>query len=169
MMGSKSWITTFPLWWLWTFFLAIIFSFIYWIHYSFTGDGPSLDEELSRSMAQIELDRKKAATAAPDGKEISPEEMLAQGKLTFNTNCAACHMENGAGSVGPNLTDAYWIHGDTPEDFRKVIEEGVLDKGMPPWKAILRPHQIDALLAYLETFRNKNVPGGKGPQGEKVN
>lgn len=156
-----------PLWWLWTFFGAIIFSFVYWIHYSFTGDGPNLDEELARGMAQVESNRQKSSESE-GGKEMSKEEVLAMGKKIFGTNCAACHLENGGGSVGPNLTDAYWIHGATPEDHKKVIEEGVLDKGMPPWKAILRPNEIDAVVAYVETFKNTNVEGGKAPQGEKV-
>ncbi len=158
-----------PLWWLWTFFGAIVFSFIYWIHFSLSGDGLSLDEELSRGMAQVERDRQKA-NASPEGENApSAEEVLALGKKIFNTNCAACHLETGGGSVGPNLTDAYWIHGATQEDWKRVVMEGVLDKGMPPWKAILRPNEVLAVVTYLETFKDTNVSGGKAPQGEKVN
>ncbi len=157
-----------PLWWLWTFFGAIIFSFIYWIHYSLSGDGPTLDEELSRGMAKIEANRNKA-TETSGGEEMSPEQVLALGQKVFVSNCAACHLENGGGSVGPNLTDAYWIHGSDDEAMKVLILEGVLDKGMPPWKAILRPKEVDAVIAYVNTLKNTNVKDGKAPQGEKVN
>ncbi len=158
-----------PTWWLWTFFGAIIFSFIYWLHYTVSGDGPSLDEELRRGMAQIAQQRALQEKGGEEGPKASSGEILALGQKLFKANCAACHLENGGGSVGPNLTDAYWIHGPSPEAMAQVVLEGVLDKGMPPWKAILRPSEVEAVVAYVETLQNTNVKGGKAPQGEKVN
>ena len=38
-----------PTWWLWTFFLAIIFAFLYFIHYEF-GGGETLQQELQVAM-----------------------------------------------------------------------------------------------------------------------
>ena len=157
-----------PMWWLWTFFGAIIFSFIYWIHYSLVKDGPSLDEELARDMARIEQLRKKTDGSDIGAKEISDEERLALGKSLFNANCASCHKQDGGGSVGPNLTDNDWVHGPTKEAIKKVVEEGVLDKGMPPWKGILRPNEVVAVVQFVESLKGKNVANGKAPQGEKV-
>lgn len=157
-----------PLWWLWTFFGAIIFSFIYWLHYSFTGDGPSLDETLKAQMAQIEQNRQKAAQKSESGEGPSEEEMLAMGQQTYRNYCASCHMENGGGSVGPNLTDDYWIHGAETASIKKVIVEGVLNKGMPAWSDVLKPQEIKAVVMYVENFKGTNVAGGKEPQGEKI-
>jgi cytochrome c oxidase cbb3-type subunit III len=157
-----------PLWWLWTFFGAIIFSFIYWLHYSFSGDGPTLDQELQTAMARIEQNRQKIAQES-GGSEISEEMLLANGKKVYQNFCASCHLDNGGGSVGPNLTDDYWIHGAERKDITRVIVEGVLEKGMPAWGGVIKPTDIEAVVVYVESLKGKNVSGGKGPQGEKVN
>ena len=157
-----------PLWWLWTFFGAIIFAFIYWIHYSLVKDGPSLDQELAQGMAVIEMQRQSASQAPSDGEEVSEEDLVAQGSKIFKSNCASCHLENGGGSIGPNLTDAYWIHGADAASIKTVILDGVLDKGMPPWKAILRPSEIKTVVAFVLSLKNSNVPDGKAAQGDKV-
>lgn len=158
-----------PLWWLWTFYGAIIFSFVYWLHYSYSGDGPSLDDELAQGMATIEMQR-KTAEETPAGEEGPSEEVLiAQGQKIYNINCASCHLENGGGSIGPNLTDDFWIHGSDEKGIKAVIEDGVLDKGMPPWKAILRPGDVNSVVRFVISLKGKNVSGGKAPQGEKVN
>lgn len=156
-----------PLWWLWTFFAAIIFSFIYWIHYSFSGDGPSLDQELDAGMAKIERQRSEAAKQGA-GTEVTPEQLAAKGKELFMVNCSSCHKADGGGSVGPNLTDGFWIHGNTSEDITQVVQDGVLAKGMPPWKDVLKPGDIQSVVAFIETMKNTNVKNGKAPQGEKV-
>ena len=159
-----------PLWWLWTFFGAIIFGFIYWLHYDFSGDGPSLDDELRQGMAVIEQQRNKAQESpSKEGEGPTLEELFAKGQTIYKMNCAACHLENGGGSIGPNLTDDYWLHGADEDSVKKVVEEGVLAKGMPPWKAILRPNDVKSVVAFVLSLKGKNVSGGKAPQGEKVN
>ena len=70
--------------------------------------------------------------------------VLAAGRETFTTMCAACHAADGGGGIGPNLTDEYWIHGAAASDIHRTISEGVLEKGMPNWGRVLRPEQIDA-------------------------
>ena len=37
---------------------------------------------------------------------------LQNGATVYITNCIACHGANGEGSIGPNMTDSYWINGD---------------------------------------------------------
>lgn len=157
-----------PLWWLWTFFGAIIFSFLYWIHYHHNGGGLSLDEELTQGMAQIENQRNSAQQTTEGGEGPSVEELTAQGEKIYQINCASCHMKNGGGSIGPNLTDDYWIHGSDEESIQKVIAKGVLDKGMPPWEAIIRPADMKAVVTFVVSLKGKNVEGGKAPQGDKV-
>jgi len=80
----------------------------------------------------------------------------------------ACHGDKGQGLVGPNLTDAYWIHGKgTRADIFKVIHDGVPDKGMLAWGEILKPEEVIAVSSFVFSIRNTNVPG-KAPQGDKV-
>ena len=159
-----------PLWWLWTFFGAIIFAFVYWLHYDVSKDGPTLDQELSADMARIESQRQQAESGAGSGEGSGPsaEELLAAGGKVYKNFCASCHLENGGGSIGPNLTDDYWIHGASTQAITQVIEAGVLDKGMPAWKGVLKPGDITAVVVFVESLKGKNVATGKAPQGEKV-
>ena len=62
-----------------------------------------------------------ATPAAAQGKApagVTPA-AIAKGDSVFHTTglCYACHGANAAGAVGPNLTDAEWIHGDGSYDF----------------------------------------------------
>ena len=159
-----------PLWWLWTFFGAIIFSFVYWIHYSFVEDGPSLDQELSAQMQMIEKQREKSQEVASTGaKQIDQAQLLAHGGKIFATYCASCHGDKGGGTVGANLTDAFWIYGKgQPEDITKIVKEGATSKGMPAWGAILKPFDIQAVTAFVGSLKGTNVENGKAPQGSKV-
>ncbi|MEO6420141.1 MAG: c-type cytochrome, partial [Polyangiaceae bacterium] len=70
------------------------------------------------------------------------------------------------GTIGPNLTDSYWIHGGAPDKIYATIHDGVLAKGMPAWGAQLGNSQVQSLTAFVLTLRDTNVAGGKPPQGE---
>ncbi|MCB1149993.1 c-type cytochrome, partial [bacterium] len=88
-----------------------------------------------------------------------------QGREIFQTYCVVCHLEQGQGLVGPNLTDRFWIHGGKPMDIYNTVTNGVLDKGMAAWGNQLGPTRVQAVVAYVLTLRNTNVPG-KDPQGD---
>jgi cytochrome c oxidase cbb3-type subunit 3 len=90
---------------------------------------------------------------------------VAGAREIFATRCMPCHGPQGQGVIGPNLTDDYWIHGRTLVDIRRIISEGVPDKGMVPWKDQLKPDEIDALAAYVSTLAGTNPPNPKPPQG----
>lgn len=84
--------------------------------------------------------------------------------------CSACHGMKGAGLVGPNLTDDYWINANKLEDLLYIIKDGVVEKGMQTWKEELTPYQTAKIVAYIRTLRNGNakIPLAKEPQGKKV-
>ncbi|MCB1229236.1 MAG: c-type cytochrome [Verrucomicrobiae bacterium] len=92
--------------------------------------------------------------------------VLMKGAWLFDRNCAFCHEKDGRGAVGPNLTDWYFIHGATRDDMHRVVQEGVPEKGMPTWKAILKPTDLRLIEHYVWSLRGKEVKG-KEPQGEK--
>ena len=110
-----------------------------------------------------------AAAARPLNDETlmalsKDEAAVARGKVTFTAICAACHLQNGEGLVGPNLTDNAWIHGGKPMAMHLVISEGVIAKGMPSWKATLGDAGTKDVIAYVLTLKGKNLPG-KAPEG----
>ena len=56
----------------------------------------------------------------------------------YQNNCAACHGANMEGGVGPTLLQHKWLHGEpTKANLAKIIRDGVPDKGMPSWSAVL--------------------------------
>lgn len=156
-----------PNWWLGILWGTVIFAFGYWIYYEVTHIG--LDQIAQYEAEVAELAAKNPA-AAPVTDELlvslsKDPEAIATGKQMWDQNCVACHLDKGQGSIGPNLTDAYWLHGGKPVQIHKVIASGVVEKGMPAWEKPLGQERVRALAAYVLTLKNTNVPG-KPPQGE---
>jgi len=83
------------------------------------------------------------------------------------TNCKVCHLEFGEGQTGPNLTDEFWIHGGSYKDIIRTISDGVIVKGMIPWKNQLPKSKIEQVASYILTLQGTNPPNPKAPEGEK--
>jgi cytochrome c oxidase cbb3-type subunit 3 len=158
-----------PNWWLITFWGGIVFAVIYGA-YSLTSNFQTIDEEFEQDYAVVLAAKEKAAKATSGIDETAYKSAsLTNGKSVYNTNCLACHGENGKGGIGPNLADAYWLHGKaTPTDIYEVIKKGVLTKGMPAWDAMLNKKQMLDVTAYIESIKGIKSEGEKAPQGEKV-
>ena len=90
---------------------------------------------------------------------------LGEGKKIFTTICAACHLADGGGSVGPNLTDDYWLHGGGIKDIFKTIKYGWPEKGMKSWKDDYTPVQIAQLASYVKSLHGTKPGKPKEPQG----
>lgn len=164
-----------PGWWLATFFATIIFSFIYYIHYEVSGVALSQVDELKIEMQKIEQMAKDSGgqTAAYSEDQLaailSTAEVQNQGAQIYTGKCAACHGQNGEGLIGPNLTDAFWIHGQgTRNDILTVIQNGVLDKGMPAWQGVIPDSELLAVTGYLYALKGTNPANAKAPQGQEV-
>lgn len=168
--GIEEYDNPLPTWWMVTFLGTIIFAFIYWIHYSF--GGPSLATELTEAMTVIEAQQAAHASKALTGDELIQavkDADLAVGAEQFSSKCSACHGVELQGLIGPNLTDAFWIHGKGDiADLVHVIKVGVPEKGMPPWGAALTEQEVVALVALIESKQDSNPAGAKPAQGEKV-
>ena len=141
-----------PNWWLLTFYGAIVFWIAYWLYMQQSGlamgDGKMIDEH----MAHVEA-VKLAANASLDDPSLwrmSRNSVFVEaGKSVFNGTCASCHHVNLTGGIGANLVDAVWIHGARPTDLLKVINEGVLIKGMPAWGPVLGTKKVSEVVAYV--------------------
>ena len=92
-----------------------------------------------------------------------------EGGKVFATKCAPCHGPQLQGSIGPNLTDDFWIHGKgTAAEIAQIVRQGVPDKGMPAWEALLKPEEIQQVAVYVAAAKGSNPPNPKPPQGNKV-
>ena len=83
---------------------------------------------------------------------------IERGKKTFEGICAACHKVDMTGLVGPNLTDATWLHGSTDKELYAIVMNGVPQdklkqnppKGpMPAHKNSLGSAKVLEVLAYV--------------------
>ena len=162
-----------PAWFMWLFYSTIAFAFVYMVYYHVLEYGMMQEEEYEIEMAEAKADREIfLASSANNIDESSVKEnqdaaTLEAGKAIYATNCIACHGDKGQGSVGPNLTDPYWIHGGAVGSIFKTIKYGVPEKGMISWEKTLSPKQISDVSNYIISMKGSNPPGGKAPQGNK--
>lgn len=98
-----------------------------------------------------------AAGAAPtDPQLVALGDSIFHGQAAGGT-CVTCHGQRGEGSqIGPNLTDAEWLHGDGGYQFIvNTVTTGVpspkkYPAAMPPMGgAQLTPDQVRAVAAYV--------------------
>lgn len=163
-----------PAWFMYLFYVTIAFAVGYLLIYHVFGVGQLQYEEYKTEMAVAAKEKavflSKSADKVDENtvKLTTDPSVLATGKAVFKERCAACHGENGQGTVGPNLTDDYWLHGNKINDVFKTIEYGVQSKGMPTWEKQLTPKQIADVANYVESLRGTNPPNPKEPQGTKV-
>lgn len=173
--GIQEYDNDLPKWWVYLFWLTIILGVGYagWYHGGFTNN---TFEQLSADMSQIEKD-KAAAVARSGGAASSAEsllalvakqDVLAQGKGVYAARCVVCHGDAGQGLVGPNLTDDHWINGGKITDVQRVVQEGVLTKGMLAWKGVLNPEELNSVVAYVWSLYGTNPPNPKAPDGVQV-
>ena len=94
--------------------------------------------------------------------------LIEHGKVVFtDNNCGSCHRADGGGnSIGPNLTDEYWLHGGHIKDVFSTVKNGVVEKGMPAWGKALSPQQVRDVTFYILSLQGSNPANAKKPQGE---
>lgn len=162
-----------PKWWLYLFYITIGFSFVYFGYYEM-GNGPSIQKEFESDVQELETKKLLSVKSVfPEMEKLlaaqkSPEK-IAVGKTAFQGKCLSCHGDKGQGLIGPNLTDDYWIHGDGKlESIAKIVHDGVAEKGMPPWGALLTEDELYAVTAYVKSLRGSNPAGAKAQQGQLV-
>jgi cytochrome c oxidase cbb3-type subunit 3 len=157
-----------PTWWLLTFYGAIAFGLVYWFYYHEYAIGKSQPEVYAEQMAAVAAERNVVTDESLDALALD-EEAVAAGEKIFTSQCYACH-DKGQGRVGlgSNLTDEYWVRGGAPTDIHAVVTNGIPEKGMTPWGAILGEEGVNQVVAYVLTLRNTNLEGGKPVEEEAV-
>lgn len=161
-----------PPWWLAMFYITVIFGVAYYGYNHWTSYGISSSEAWAMEMQEAE----EAIAAFRSGQAVAIDETnvtvlddpaeLALGEQLYNTNCAVCHLNTGAGLVGPNLTDEYWLHGGGIKEIFSTIKYGVPEKGMISWSSQMRPADMQRVASYILTLGGTNPPNPKEPQGE---
>lgn len=162
-----------PPWWLYGFYLTIVFAGIYLWRFHVSHTGPSSKEEYEHAVAsaQVRIDEylKKKGESVDENNVtmLTGAEDLKAGKAIFTdpAKCPACHTPEGGGNtVGPNLTDNYWLYGGGIKDIFKTIKYGT-NKGMRSWKDDLSSKQIAQVASYVKSLKGTKPPNPKEPQG----
>lgn len=172
--GIKELDNNLPPWWLYGFYISIIFAAVYLLRYHvFNGENQFDELETELADARIAIDTyKKTAKNLVDINTVSQlteAADLASGKTIFETNCVACHMADGGGGIGPNLTDNHWIlGGDIKSIFKTVSEGGRSGKGMIAWKQQLKPIEMAQVASYVLNFQGTTPANPKAPEGDIV-
>ncbi len=160
-----------PPWWLYGFYLTIIFGCIYLYRYHVAESAPLSKEEFTIAMDKAAIEKeeylKKSANKVDENTVVYLKDAtdLEAGKKVFTTVCAACHLNDGGGSVGPNLTDNYWIHGGGIKDIFKTLKYGWPEKGMKSWKDDYTPQQLAQIASYVKSLVGTKPAKAKEPQG----
>lgn len=157
-----------PPWWKWLFYLTIVFAIVYLIRlFVFEADDLVQQSEYNKEMAQAaSLAPATTSTNAFEMKVLTDPTSLANGKAIFDKICAVCHLVDGGGLVGPNMTDDYWIHGNTLEELFNTVTNGVIEKGMISYKDQYSPQQRLEVISYILTLHGTTPATPKAPQGE---
>ncbi|MEM6396254.1 MAG: cbb3-type cytochrome c oxidase N-terminal domain-containing protein [Bacteroidota bacterium] len=161
-----------PPWWLGIMYVTMAFAPIYIGYQHFSEYGISNREQYALEMeeAQLRIDEFLATQAnAVDETNVTvltTDDDLAMGEMIYSSNCVACHGAFGEGTIGPNLTDDYWLHGGSIADVFTTIKYGVVEKGMQAWKTNLSPHQMQQVASYIKGMRGSEPNNPKPPEGE---
>lgn len=171
--GIQEYDNPMPRWWVWIFIGTAVYSLFYFVHFQL-GHGDSVEEAYAAEMKRFDAAEAERMANLGEVNQETLEKMsensamLAAGESAYQTHCASCHEATGGGSIGPNLTDEHWIHGDgTLMAIYQTVSNGVVAKGMPAWNRTLTPNDLRAVVAYVGAkLVGKDVEGGKEPQGE---
>lgn len=161
-----------PPWFNILFYGTIVIAILYLLNYHVFKIGKLpfqeyYDEVYAADMKREELIRTGAFVNENTVELLKDNESLKTGKQIFMGNCVPCHGEGGQGTVGPNLTDEFWIHGGGIKNIFKTIKYGVPAKGMITWMNQFNPKMMQQVASYVISIQGTNPPGGKPPEGDK--
>lgn len=159
-----------PPWFMFLFYGTIVFAIVYFFIY-IVGSGPTQIEEYEAELKAAKLEHEQYLLTAQDLVDEntvvynSDPAFIAEGAKIFEEKCVVCHKEGGAGGIGPNLADKYWLHGGSIQDIFSTIKYGVTAKGMQSWKD-LGAAKMDKLSSYVMSLQGTNPPNAQEPKGE---
>jgi len=171
--GIKELDNVLPPWWTAGFIISIIVGIIYTGIVIFTDKYDQNVEfenavaEGTAAVAQYKKEHPELYDAA-NLKALTDASSIQKGKELFaSKTCTACHLADGGGSIGPNLTDEYWIlDGDFQGIMNTIAKGGRPGKGMIAWESNINLEERQQLASYILTLKGTTPANPKDPEGE---
>jgi cytochrome c oxidase cbb3-type subunit 3 len=169
--GIKELDNALPPWWKYGFYITIVVAVFYIFNYHVFGTGMNPEQEYAEQMAEgkrVEEAYKAKTKDLVDENNLvlANADGIAAGKAIFVKTCSPCHMADGGGGIGPNLTDDYWLHGGKLTEIYRTIKLGWPDKGMQSWQSVYEPGQMLQLASYVKSLKGTKPANPKAPQGD---
>lgn len=162
-----------PPWFMGLFYGSIAAAVVYMVVFHIIGNGDVMGTEYNEQVSIANIQRAAYIAKIAGGinentvTQLTDKKAISAGEAIFSQNCVVCHGAKGEGKIGPNLTDAYWLHGGTVKNIFRTLTVGVPEKGMMAWKSKLNPLELQQLASYILSLQGSNPAGAKEPQGEK--
>lgn len=159
-----------PPWFSILFYGTIVFAVIYMLVFHVFNISPLMIDEYTEELRAADIQKQELIKSGAFINEetvtlMTEPAVLQNGKTIFSSNCVPCHGTGGEGTVGPNLTDDYWINGGGIKNIFKTVKYGVPAKGMISWQTLLNPKQMQEVSSYVVSLHGTNPPSGKPPEG----
>ncbi len=172
--GIEEYDNPLPAWWLYMFVITGVFGVGYLVAFPGLGNFQGLlgwsqvgqwEREVQRAEARFE-----PVFAAYRDKSIeqiaADPQAVRMGQRLFANNCSVCHGSDARGSVGfPNLTDADWLYGGSPEAIHATLVNG-RQAAMPPWEAALGDQGVTNVAHYVRTLSGAEPASAESAAGE---
>src|SRR5215203_413263 len=174
--GIREFDNALPRWWLYGFYVSIAFAALYLVNYHLL-PAPIVGHAGMAAEYQAEM---AAAAGAGGGAPVATTTLaaftdaasLAKGRAIFESQtslCSSCHRPDLGGLVGPNLTDALWLHGCTAGELARNVSTGFPPRGMLPFGGgpKLTDEQVLQLVSYVLSKRGSNPVQPKSPDAAR--
>lgn len=172
--GIEEYDNPLPAWWMYMFVITGVFGVGYLVAFPGLGSFEGLLKWTEIDQWQREVQRAEAryepVFAAYRDKTIeqiaADPQAVRMGQRIFANNCSVCHGSDARGSLGfPNLTDADWIYGGTPEAIHATLVNG-RQAAMPPWEAALGDQGVTNVARYVRTLSGAEPSSAESAAGE---
>lgn len=166
-----------PRWWLNLFYLTLIWGTGYLIAYPGLGAFEGVLEWSQESQYEAEVATANETygplfsryAGTPIEQLVDDSDAMAMGRNLFSSYCTQCHGSDAGGARGfPDLTDADWQWGNSPEQIEHTILNG-RQGVMPPWVEVIGEDGVNHVTTYVEQLAGRNVTNREhAAAGKKV-
>lgn len=170
--GIREYDNPMPFWWSAIFWGTFVYGVLY-AGYYMIGVGPGVRRDYQDELSAFYQEQAaKLGDLKPTVETIrslaNDPKMMQAAAGVFRANCVTCHGADGGGGTGPNLCDDSYLNVKQVTDIFKVLQNGVVAKGMPAWSPRFGDAQLVLMSAYVAHLRGSSPAAPKPPQGTAV-